>query len=110
MCGRVVGDELDAGEAPAARRIPPAFVHQPRPGPRDDPSARPVRAAHARRWGADDAAATDRHLLPAVVEQLHRNATVEQAGEVRIFPATATVGESSLDAYAAAQEWLSRRS
>ena len=45
-----------------------------------------------------------------VVEQLHRNATVEQAGEVRIFPATATVGESSLDAYAAAQEWLSRRS
>lgn len=47
-------------------------------------------------------------VAPEVAEQLHRNATVEQAGEVRLFLATPTVGESSLGAYHAAQQWLSR--
>lgn len=47
-------------------------------------------------------------VTPEVVEQLHRNATVERAGEVRVFEATATVGESSTDAYRAAREWLAR--
>ncbi|WP_395695564.1 SulP family inorganic anion transporter [Nocardioides sp.] len=47
-------------------------------------------------------------VAPEVLEQLHRNATVEQAGDVRVFPATSRLGESSLDAYRAAQEWLAR--
>jgi SulP family sulfate permease len=42
----------------------------------------------------------------AVVEQLRRNHTVEQVAGVTVFPAGAVVGESSLEAYHAAQGWL----
>ncbi len=38
--------------------------------------------------------------------QLRRNRTVEEAGDVRVFEASATVGESSLDAYNAAEAWI----
>ena len=43
---------------------------------------------------------------PALLAQIRRNQTVEPAGQVRFFEATQVVGESSLSAYHAAQEWL----
>jgi len=46
----------------------------------------------------------------AVLEQLRRNRTVEQVHGVRIFEASDTVGESSLEAYHAATRWLATRS
>lgn len=43
---------------------------------------------------------------PELMAQIHRNRTVESAGDVRLFEATAVVGEASLEAYHAAQAWL----
>jgi SulP family sulfate permease len=43
---------------------------------------------------------------PAVLRQLRRNRTVEQVDGVRVFEASDVVGESSLEAYHAAQRWL----
>ena len=43
---------------------------------------------------------------PVVLDQIRRNRTVEQVARVRIFPASEVVGESSLDAYRAAETWL----
>lgn len=43
---------------------------------------------------------------PATHQQMRRNRTVEEAGEVRVFEASEVLGESSLDAYHAAQAWL----
>ena len=45
-------------------------------------------------------------LDPAVLQQLRRNRTVERVGDVRIFEATEVIGESSLEAYHAAQAWI----
>jgi SulP family sulfate permease len=42
----------------------------------------------------------------AVLEQLRRNRTVEQVDGVRIFQASEVIGESSLEAYRAAETWL----
>jgi SulP family sulfate permease len=44
---------------------------------------------------------------PAVVERIHRNRTVDQVEGVRIFEAHDVIGESSLEAYHAANRWLS---
>lgn len=41
-----------------------------------------------------------------VIGQIHRNATVERAGVVRVYEATSIVGESSLDAYHDAERWM----
>ena len=43
---------------------------------------------------------------PALLGQLRRNRTVERGGNVRIFEATETIGEASLDAFNAAQAWV----
>ena len=43
---------------------------------------------------------------PATHRQMTRNRTVEQAGDVHIFETSPTIGESSLQAYRAAEEWL----
>jgi sulfate permease, SulP family len=43
---------------------------------------------------------------PGLHSQLRRNRTVELAGEVIVIEATATIGESSLEAYRAAEAWL----
>jgi SulP family sulfate permease len=42
----------------------------------------------------------------ALLDQLRHNRTVERGGNVRIFEATETIGEASLDAYHAAQAWV----
>lgn len=44
---------------------------------------------------------------PAMHRQMMRNRTVVAAGEVRVFEASETVGESSLEAYRAAEAWCS---
>ncbi|GIM88683.1 SulP family inorganic anion transporter [Paractinoplanes toevensis] len=46
---------------------------------------------------------------PAVLEQIRRNRTVEDGTGVRIFEADDVVGESSLEAYHAANNWLATR-
>lgn len=43
---------------------------------------------------------------PLALQQLRSNQTVEQVTGVRIFEADETVGESSLQAYHAANDWL----
>jgi SulP family sulfate permease len=43
---------------------------------------------------------------PAVLEQLRNNRTVEKVTGVRIFEAKDAIGESSLEAYHAANQWL----
>ncbi len=43
---------------------------------------------------------------PAVMDQIRRNRTVERADGVTIFTAREVIGESSLEAYHAAQGWL----
>jgi SulP family sulfate permease len=45
-------------------------------------------------------------IHPSLLRQLRRNGTVEAAGDVEIFEAKDIVGESSLEAYVAAAEWL----
>ena len=45
-------------------------------------------------------------LDPAVHKQLKSNRTVGGDGEVRVFEASSTIGESSLAAYHHAQQWL----
>jgi SulP family sulfate permease len=47
---------------------------------------------------------------PLVVEQIRRNRTVEQVDGVEIFEASKLIGESSLEAYHAANTWLATRS
>ncbi len=46
---------------------------------------------------------------PAVVDQIRRNHTVDEVAGVRVFEADEVVGESSLQAYHAASEWLATR-
>jgi SulP family sulfate permease len=46
---------------------------------------------------------------PAVVDQIRRNRTVDEVTGVRVFEADDVVGESSLQAYHAASEWLATR-
>ena len=48
-------------------------------------------------------------LNPEVLARVQRNRTVESAGDVRLFQATDTVGEASLDAYHHAERWLNER-
>lgn len=67
-----------------------------------------VLSDYARRLAEVDGRLYLSGVAPEVLEQLHRNATVEEAGEVRVFEATATVGESSTEAYRAAQAWIAR--
>ena len=67
-----------------------------------------VLSDYARRLAEVDGRLYLSGVAPEVLEQLHRNATVEEAGEVRVFEATATVGESSTEAYRAAEAWLAR--
>jgi sulfate permease, SulP family len=43
---------------------------------------------------------------PAVLQQLRNNRTVEKVTGVRIFEADEAIGESSLEAYHAANRWL----
>ena len=43
---------------------------------------------------------------PAVMDQIRRNRTVDQVDGVTIFTAKEVIGESSLEAYHAAQSWL----
>jgi SulP family sulfate permease len=45
-------------------------------------------------------------LDPAVVQQMERNSTVGEPGEVRVLEATSTIGEASLTAYHDAEAWL----
>jgi sulfate permease, SulP family len=45
-------------------------------------------------------------LDPEVLAQVRRNRTVEGAGDVRLYEATDTVGETSTDAYRHAERWL----
>jgi sulfate permease, SulP family len=47
---------------------------------------------------------------PVVLEQIRRNRTVEQVDGVHIFEASEVIGESSLEAYHAANTWLATRS
>jgi sulfate permease, SulP family len=49
-------------------------------------------------------------LEPEVFAQVQRNRTVQGAGDVRLYEATETIGEASLDAYRHAQEWLADQS
>ena len=42
-----------------------------------------------------------------VLAQMRRNRTIESAGDVRFFEASAVIGEASLEAYHHAQAWLS---
>ena len=46
---------------------------------------------------------------PAMHSQMTRNRRVPAAGEVKVFEATEFVGESSLEAYHAAEAWLAER-
>jgi len=46
---------------------------------------------------------------PALLGQLRRNRTVEDSGNVRVFEATETIGEASLEAYHAAEAWVAGR-
>ena len=48
-------------------------------------------------------------LDPEVLAQVQRNHTVETAGDVRLFQATDTLGEASLDAYHHAEKWLAEQ-
>ena len=48
-------------------------------------------------------------LDPEVLAQVQRNRTVETAGDVRLFQATDTLGEASLDAYHHAERWLAEQ-
>jgi SulP family sulfate permease len=48
-------------------------------------------------------------LDPEVLAQVQRNRTVESAGDVRLFEATDTLGEASLDAYHHAKRWLAEQ-
>lgn len=48
-------------------------------------------------------------LDPEVLAQVQRNRTVETAGDVRLFQATDTLGEASLDAYHHAGRWLAEQ-
>ncbi len=48
-------------------------------------------------------------LDPEVLAQVQRNRTVETAGDVRLFQATDTLGEASLDAYHDAERWLAEQ-
>jgi sulfate permease, SulP family len=43
---------------------------------------------------------------PALHRQMRRNKTVERAGDVQIYEASDLIGESSLEAYQAAQAWV----
>jgi SulP family sulfate permease len=43
---------------------------------------------------------------PRVLRQLHRNRALDKVGGVQIFEASDVVGESSLEAYHAARQWL----
>ncbi len=43
---------------------------------------------------------------PATHAQMRRNRTVPEAGDVEVFEASEVLGESSLDAYRAAEAWL----
>jgi SulP family sulfate permease len=43
---------------------------------------------------------------PALLDRIQRNRTVERVAGVRIFPAREVIGESSLEAYHAAEGWL----
>ena len=45
-------------------------------------------------------------LDPEVLDQVQRNRTVENSGDVRLFEATDVIGEASLAAYHHAEEWL----
>ncbi len=65
-----------------------------------------VMSDYARRLDAVNGRLYLSGIDPAVVDQLRRNRTVERSGEVIIFEATPLLGESSLDAYRAAQEWI----
>jgi sulfate permease, SulP family len=47
---------------------------------------------------------------PKVLDQLRRNRTVDQVDGVTIFEASDVIGESSLDAYHAANRWLATQS
>ena len=48
-------------------------------------------------------------LEPTLIAQAQRNGTVTDGGPVRLYEATAVIGEASLDAYHDAQAWVSTR-
>jgi SulP family sulfate permease len=45
-------------------------------------------------------------IEPALLRQMRRNRTVERAGDVRVYEASDSIGESSLLAYQDAQTWV----
>ena len=48
-------------------------------------------------------------LEPTLIEQAERNGTITKGGVVRLYEATSVIGESSLEAYHDAQEWVARK-
>jgi SulP family sulfate permease len=112
----VYGSLFYAGARTLQARLPdpaqadsPAVVLRLRGRVRLGATAFAVLADYAERLAAADGRLYLSGVDPAVLDQIRRNRTVDEVPGVRVFEADEVVGESSLQAYRAATEWLATR-
>jgi SulP family sulfate permease len=113
----VYGSLFYAGARTLQARLPdpaqadsPAVVLRLRGRVRLGATAFAVLADYAERLAAAGGRLYLSGVDPALVDQIRRNRTVDDVTGVRVFEADEVVGESSLQAYHAASEWLATRS